>query len=210
MIPLTKNGMNAMSCVSALQKCIRRAQEREAMEFACELMHTSKAFCSMVCNRLAIICQEDLDCVGNPWLVPTVHTFLEHARLTYKFEAPGNARMAIGNAIRIMCRVGKSREGNHFQAAIGLKSERGVAPEIPDYANDMHTHKGRRMGRGLDHFRAVGAVLVPQPPKDKYEDEAYEEWQLEAKRKADAKAADDDQSDFFPGPDDPAKPPRRR
>ena len=31
-------------CISALQKAIRRGLEREAMEFAVELMHTSKAF----------------------------------------------------------------------------------------------------------------------------------------------------------------------
>jgi hypothetical protein len=50
MIPDTRNGLNAMTCVSALQKCIRRGLEREAMEFACELIGTSKAFHSMVCN----------------------------------------------------------------------------------------------------------------------------------------------------------------
>ena len=35
------------------------------------------------------------------------------------------------------------------------------APEIPDYALDMHTMKGKAMGRGLDHFRSEGAKLVP-------------------------------------------------
>ena len=61
MIPDTKNGLPAMACVSAMQKAIRRGLEREAMEFAVELMHTSKAFHSMVCNRLEVICHEDLD-----------------------------------------------------------------------------------------------------------------------------------------------------
>jgi hypothetical protein len=42
-IPDTKNGLPAMVCVSAMQKCIRRDMEREAMELACELMQTSKA-----------------------------------------------------------------------------------------------------------------------------------------------------------------------
>jgi hypothetical protein len=56
MIPVTKNvGLNAMTCVSAMQKSIRRGLEREAMEFACELMHTSRAFHTMVCNRLEVI-----------------------------------------------------------------------------------------------------------------------------------------------------------
>ena len=27
------------------------------------------------------------------------------------------------------------------------------APEIPDWANDQHTIAGRKLGRGLDHFR---------------------------------------------------------
>ena len=54
MIPATKNGLPAMACVSAMQKAIRRSMEREAMEFAVELMHTSKAFHSMVCNRLEV------------------------------------------------------------------------------------------------------------------------------------------------------------
>ncbi|MDI4237499.1 UvrD-helicase domain-containing protein [Bradyrhizobium sp. Arg237L] len=62
----------AMACVSAMQKAIRRSMEREAMEFACELMHTSKAFHAMVCNRLEIICHEDFDTLAAPWVVPFV------------------------------------------------------------------------------------------------------------------------------------------
>jgi hypothetical protein len=38
------------------------------MEFAVELMHTSKAFHSMVCNRLEVICHEDLDTLAAPHL----------------------------------------------------------------------------------------------------------------------------------------------
>ena len=40
MIPTTIHGMNALTVVSAMQKAIRRGLEREAMEFAVELMHT--------------------------------------------------------------------------------------------------------------------------------------------------------------------------
>jgi 7-cyano-7-deazaguanine synthase in queuosine biosynthesis len=66
MIPDTKNGLNAMTCVSAMQKAIRRGMEREAMEFASELMHTSKAFHTMTCNRLEVIRHEDLDTIAAP------------------------------------------------------------------------------------------------------------------------------------------------
>src|SRR3954469_15656055 len=49
----------------------------------------------------------------------------------------------------------------------------GTAPIAPvlDYARDMHTMKGKAMGRGLDHFRKEGARLVPPPTgDDPYED----------------------------------------
>jgi len=72
MTPPTKGGLNAVSCVSAMQKCIRRGMEREAMEFAVELMHTSRAFHSMVGNRLEVIAHEDIDCIASPWIVPFV------------------------------------------------------------------------------------------------------------------------------------------
>ena len=41
------------------------------------------------------------------------------------------------------------------------------APEIPDFALDMHTMKGKELCRGLDHFRKEGAKLVPEPTADR-------------------------------------------
>jgi replication-associated recombination protein RarA len=113
MIPDTKNGLPAMACVSAMQKCIRRGMEREAMEFACELIHTSKAFHSMVCNRLEVICHEDLDTLAAPHVFPFVFASLAASRERYSKNI-GEARLMIGNAIRMMCRSPKSRAGCHF------------------------------------------------------------------------------------------------
>src|SRR3977135_1834906 len=92
--------------------------------------------------------------------------------------------MALGNAIRLMCRARKSREGDHFAAAIGFLLLLWwwvgcVAPIGPDVAFDQHTQKAKRMGRGLDHFRKEGAKLVPPPTDgDPYEAEAYRLWQI--------------------------------
>ena len=179
MIPPTKNGLPAMACVSATQKAIRRGMEREAMEFACELMHTSKAFHTMVCNRLEIISHEDLDTLAAPWVVPFVATAVAQSKERYG-KSIGEARLMIGNAIRMMCRSPKSRAGCHFAAAIGLRSMlEDFAPTIPDWANDQHTLEGKRMGRGLDHFRKEGAKLIPPPTADDpYEDEAYRLWTM--------------------------------
>jgi replication-associated recombination protein RarA len=175
MIPPTKHGLPAMACVSALQKCIRRGMEREAMEFAVELLHTSKNFFSMVCKRLEIISHEDIDTGAAPWIVPFVKTATTQAREWYDPEKMGGSRMAIGNAIRMMARAPKSREGDHFHVAVGLRSLlENFIPEIPDWANDGHTLAGKRMGRGLDYFREESTKLVPaQSSKDAYEDEFY-------------------------------------
>jgi replication-associated recombination protein RarA len=174
-----------MACVSAMQKAIRRGMEREAMEFAVELLHTSKAFHSMVCKRLEIISHEDIDTRADPAIVPFVATAVTQAMKWYDAEKLGASRLAIGNAIRLMCRAAKSREGDHFAAAIGLRSLlEGYAPEIPDYALDQHTVAGKKLGRGLEHFRKEGAKLVPPPTgDDPYEDEAYRLWALKQRSK---------------------------
>jgi hypothetical protein len=41
----------------------------------------------------------------------------------------------------------------------------------------MHTLEGRKLGRGLQHFREIGALSVPQPTEpDEFESEAYRLW----------------------------------
>ena len=178
MIPDTVHGLPAMACVSAMQKSIRRGLEKEAMQFACELIHSGKAFHTMVCNRLMVICHEDLDTLAAPHVFPFVAASLAASRERYADKKIGEARLMIGNCIRMMCRAPKSRAGCHFGAAIGLRSQlEGYAPELPDWALDQHTLEGRKLGRGLDHFRKEGAKLVPPPTADDpYEDEAYRLW----------------------------------
>ena len=87
----------------------------------------------------------------------------------------GAWRMPLGNAIRTLCRSPKSREGDHFQAAIlGMRAS-GTPLAMPDWALDKHTSRGLRLGRGLQHFQDVGAQLDP-PASDPYEDQAYAYW----------------------------------
>lgn len=180
-IPPTKNGMSSMACLSALQKCIRRGLEREAMQFAIELMHTRKASFTMVTNRLMVICQEDIDNVAQPEIFPFIFASMAQAQAWYNPDPfkLGKARLAIGNSIRMLSRAKKSREGDHFQAAVAWASIlEGFVPVVPDWVNDSHTQVGRRLGRGLDYFRAESTKLVPPAEKDAYEDEAYRLWAL--------------------------------
>lgn len=191
MIPRTKHGLSAFAVVSAMQKCIRRGMEAEAMEMFCEMAHSSKAFLSMALKRLEIIAHEDIDTEANPMIVPFVATACAQAAKWYEPDKPGRARMPAGNAIRLMCRAKKSRLGDHFQVAIGLANLlENKVPEIPEWAHDQHTFEGRRMGRGLEHFREHSTKLVPAVPKDDYEDEFYRLKAIEAKAKGKAKKED--------------------
>ena len=102
------------------------------MVFAVELIHTSKAFTSMVCKRLEIISHEDIDTQSQPHIVPFVATAVAQALRWYDPDKLGASRMAIGNAIRLMCRAQKSREGDHFSIAVGLANQiEDKVPVIP-------------------------------------------------------------------------------
>lgn len=184
MIPNTVNKLPAMGCLSAMQKCIRRGLELDAMRFAVELHHTSKNFATMVCNRLEIISHEDIDTMRAPWIVPYVKAACDQSRAWYDPKKLGKSRMAMGNCIRIMARAPKCRQGDHFHVAAGLASLlEGYVPQIPDWANDAHTMAGKRAGRGLDYFRSESTRLEPAPADpDPYEDEAYRLWQLKQDR----------------------------
>lgn len=179
-IPPTRHGLPALVCISAMQKSIRRGLEVEAMQFACELMHTSKNFHTMVLNRLQIISHEDVNTATQPHIVPFVFTACEQSKAWYNPDFLCKARMPMGNAIRMLARAEKSREGDHFHAAVGLPNMLlDETPEIPDWAYDQHTREGKRMGRGLKHFREVGTQLnPPQDPVDPYIDKAYKMWAI--------------------------------
>ena len=198
MIPPTKNKLPAMACLSAMQKCIRRGLELDAMRFAVELHQTSKPFATMVANRLEILSHEDIDTLAAPWIVPYVRAACDQARAWYNPKKLGKSRMAIGNCIRLMSRAPKSRQGDHFHVVAGLAAQlEGYVPTIPDWANDQHTLAGRRKGRGLDFFRAESTRLSPAPAEpDPYEDEAYRLWKL--KEQIGRGGRDDKTPDMFP------------
>jgi hypothetical protein len=113
-------------------------------------------------------------------LLPFVHLSVEQARDHWKLDAPGEARLMIGSAIRAMCRARKSRATCHFAAAIGLGNAlEGKLPAIPDYALDVHTVRGRQKGRGLSHFLEEGAKLIPpQVGDDPWKEEAIRLWRI--------------------------------
>lgn len=197
MMPLTRNRLPALGVLSALQKFIRRGMEKEAMECAVELIHTSKAYASMTFKRLEVIAHEDIG-TGNPVAVIFTHVAMAQAREWYTPDVTklGKVRMAVGNSIMVMCRGAKSREADHLNAVAGwgaliegrvpdwAAAPGDDPPDLPDWIYDQHTSRGKKAGRGLDYFREVSTLLV-QPDEheaapDPYRDEAFRLWALKA------------------------------
>lgn len=164
--------MDSFECISAMQKCIRRGLEREAMHFAMEMCMTSKAFFSRVVNRLFIIAHEDIG-LADMQAVQFATVALGEARNHYDTDRPGKYALAIGNAIRALCRANKSREGDWFAIVLIQHVKHGIAPELQDWMLDMHTRRGKALGRGIEHFLEEGCRLDPQPERpEPYEEEA--------------------------------------
>ena len=87
-------------------------------------------------------------------------------------------RLAAANAILALCRAKKTRLADHFQAVCRGRNAKDNL-EIPDYALDKHTRRGKEMNRGFEHFRQEGSKLenLATDVPDTYEDEAYTIWE---------------------------------
>jgi len=167
----TKNGYQMFELLSALQKEIRRGKEEEAMYWALELIEGG--FWAHCFNRLLVIAHEDIG-LGDQQAFLVATSAIRQAREWYEQDKK-HYILALANAILIMCRARKSREADNFQAVIRGKRMSGLKLEIPDYALDGHTYRGKGLGRGLEYFLDEGTRLE-NPAPDKYQDVARRFW----------------------------------
>lgn len=63
--------------------------------------------------------------------------------------------------IRTLCDSEKTRSNDQLLNLVMGEFERGEIPEIPDVALDMHTARGQRMGRDLQHFLTEASQVQP-------------------------------------------------
>ena len=67
------------------------------------------------------------------------------------------------HAVRFLCGCLKDRSSDEMLNWVKRAVEKqGEWPVIPDYALDMHTEKGKAMGRGKKHFYQEGAKISPE------------------------------------------------
>jgi replication-associated recombination protein RarA len=155
----TKNGLEADLVISALQKCIRRGEEQLAVRMAYELYITSGFHEEKMWNRLLVISVEDIG-FGNDNAPVFVKTMNE-LRKEFAY-GDGDRPIFFIHAIRYLCRSKKERSSDHIKNIVMKEFEGGYVPEIPDYAVDMHTIKGRAMGRDVFYFLEEASKVIPQ------------------------------------------------
>ena len=152
-IPPTRRGFAFDECASALQKCIRRGQEEDAVYFALEL--ADSGYAQYVWRRLLVITSEDVG-LAEPTMPATIHALHQNA-LTLEAKRKGSGRLPLVHAVLLLSRAKKSRIVDH--ALIAVAADETVRP-VPDVAVDKHTKRGRAMGRGREHFFEEGSLLA--------------------------------------------------
>jgi len=163
----TPDGTSVEEANSFFQKFIRRGDELAAGYWIRQLYYADRK----VWKKLFILCSED---VGLADLSIDKHVLeLEQIAEKCKDERHSDLLMVM-KATMLICRAEKSRAVDNAiiyynqhptwkpptDAEIEHLAHGDLPrPEIPDAFYDMHTTAGRRMGRGIDHFLAEGAML---------------------------------------------------
>jgi replication-associated recombination protein RarA len=175
--PLTPKGYYLDEVISALQKEIRRGNEYNAVYWAVELeSFNSKA----MWNRLKVMASEDIG-VAEPH-APLIIDALESMYNYTKEKKKEEYRMFFVNAVFILARAPKCRIADNLLITLYADIKLGIRLEMPDYAIDKHTFRGRRMGRGTKHFIEEGSRIKNEGIKDPYKEKA-EKYLLRKEKK---------------------------
>ncbi len=154
----SRNGIPGDELVAGLQKSIRRADTEIAVDIAYEMYITSEAFEDKLWRRLTIIAAEDIG-FGNVDAITVINN-LDEARKKFPYN-DGDRPFFFIHAIRFLTRQPKERSSDHLKNLVIKKFEQGYVPEIPDYAYDCHTVKGRAKGRDVIHFLDEASKVTP-------------------------------------------------
>ena len=110
-------------------------------------------------RRLRIIASEDVG-LAEPMMPVLIRSLCESWSEQKKADkgSERHANLFLIHAVLALSRAPKSRLVDH--AYVVVMADRSPL-EVPDCANDVHTARGREMGRGAEHFYTEGAVVEP-------------------------------------------------
>lgn len=153
---LTRKDYDFYECSSAFQKSIRLGNEDEALFFGHELY--CSGYSKYVWKRLLVITSEDIG-LANPDLPQRVMALYQMWQMIGETNIE-EAAMPFIQAVITLCRSAKNRMIDEYKIFL-FKS--GDNLPIPDYALDVHTRRGKIMGRNhkyfLEHGRKVNNLI---------------------------------------------------
>jgi replication-associated recombination protein RarA len=149
---LTRKDYDFYECASALQKSVRRGIEKDALFFGMELY--ASGYSKYLWKRIFIMVSEDIG-LANPDLAQRVQALYANWQIIAEKNV-NDGTLPIIHAIVELCRSKKSRMLDHAKVWALFSNYR---PDVPDYALDTHTRRGKRMGRNLDFFKEVGSII---------------------------------------------------
>jgi replication-associated recombination protein RarA len=153
----TRHGLKADEVISALQKEIRRGRTENAALLAYEMITTSPELEEKLWQRLSVISVEDVG--QGDFMAPVLISSLDAMRR--RLPEGGDRGLFAVHAVRFLCSAEKDRSSDEMYAWLRLAVESGAAvAEIPEYAIDMHTRRGRELGRGEAHFYETAAIVA--------------------------------------------------
>lgn len=142
---------------SAMQKCLRRGLEADALFWATEL--DLSGYGEYCWKRIRLIASEDIGLAepGLPAVIQALYTAWTDQKKK-KDERHGPERLFLIHALLLLARAKKSRLVDH--ALIAAYEAPRPPRDIPDFALDKHTARGRQRRRGHEHFWVEGAKLA--------------------------------------------------
>jgi replication-associated recombination protein RarA len=149
----TRGGFALDEVASALQKTIRRGEERQAIFWATEL--DLSGYGNYAWKRLRIICSEDLGLAWRegPAVIRALSDTWQDTRKAEKDRPPerSNAMLFLVHAVSLLARAPKSRLIDNACTIFYIGEREAMHIEVPDYAVDHHTGLGRKLGRTEQH-----------------------------------------------------------
>lgn len=160
----TLRGFVLGECMSAVQKAIRRGDEMQAVTWAVEMDQSGHG--QMLWNRLLVIASEDVGLAAPLGFQADIRALYDTWReLRDRRNQSKPERLQVLHAVMLLCRAPKSRKiDNAVWATYGNPDP--LVSEIPDYAIDGHTARGRSLGRGNTTATSPESYHVENPGDD--------------------------------------------
>lgn len=169
----TKRNYMLDEVTSALIKSLRRGMEEESLFWAQEIEESG--YWKYIWKRLLIFCAEDVG-MADPDAIVRVNA-LAHAYETIRKNQPKGVPVEgdiLAMAVLYLARAYKNREVDEFKNVLEHRKEKeDWQPEIPEFALDVHTRRGRAMGKTEADWWKEGAKVEGLKGGSKYQQKLF-------------------------------------